>query len=104
MTIITQSRALLASSVVPISARNVLNIIVIENTINVTSDVSYAKPTIALKLTHHFNVPVVIWTVGQTNAMKTTKKYRYIKRGQIKENPVGHPNVKSGGNAPHVTK
>ena len=38
------------------------------------------------------------------NAMKTTKKYRYTKRGQKNDNPVGHPNVKSGGNAPHVTK
>ena len=54
----------------------------IRNTINVTSDVSCAKRTIALKLTHHCNVPLVIWTVGQTNAMKTTKKYRYTKRGQ----------------------
>ena len=32
------------------------------------------------------------------------KKYRYTKRGQKKDNPVGHPNVKSGGNAPHATK
>ena len=32
------------------------------------------------------------------------KKYRYTKRGQKKDNPVDHPNAKSGGNAPHVTK
>ena len=50
---------------------------------------SYAKPTIALKLTHLFNVPVVIWTVGQTNAMKTTKKVPLHKKGTNKGKPSG---------------
>ena len=32
------------------------------------------------------------------------KKVPLHKKGAKKDNPVDHPNVKSGGNAPHVTK